>query len=334
MNKRKSLNAGPDLSPSRYLNKKEGNKKLIGLALLVLILAIISILTGAYDIGSEGGWHMVFITRIPRTLSLMLTGAAMAMSGLVMQLITQNKFVEPTTTGTIEWAGLGLILVYILVPSPTMVQRMGGAIVFSFFGTMIFFFFLRRVKLRSSLIVPIIGMMLGAVISAISTFVGLVFNMTQPLEVWFAGSFAQVQAGRYEFLWLIILISLAIYLYADRLTLAGLGEDVAKNLGLNYNRIVLLGTGLISLAVGIVASVIGNVPFLGLVVPNIVSLYRGDNLRSNLPWVSLMGMAIITASDIVARTIISPFEVPVSLILGSMGSLVFIIILLRTRKRV
>jgi iron complex transport system permease protein len=219
----------------------------------VLILGVISLFTGVYDIqGQEDGLEMFFITRVPRTAALMLTGAAMSMSGLVMQLLTQNRLVEPTTTGTIEWAGLGLVFVYLLFPGATLVQRMSGAIVFSFIGTMIFFLFLRRVKLRSSLIVPIIGMMLGAVISAISTFVGLVFQMTQNIETWFVGSFASIQIGRYEFLWLIIIVTIFIFIYADRLTLAGLGEDVSKSLGLNYNKIVLLGTGLISLAVGIV----------------------------------------------------------------------------------
>ena len=87
--------------------------------------------TGVYDIrGQEDGMEMFFITRVPRTVALMLTGAAMAMAGLVMQLITQNRFVEPTTTGTIEWSGLGLLFVYLLFPAPTLVQRMTGAIIF------------------------------------------------------------------------------------------------------------------------------------------------------------------------------------------------------------
>ena len=275
---------------------------------------------------------MIFITRIPRTVSLMLTGAAMSISGLVMQLITQNRLVESTTTGTIEWAGLGLVFVYLIFPAPTLVQRMTGAIVFSFIGTMIFFLFLRKIRLRSSLVVPIIGMMLGAVISAISTFIGLVFQMTQNIETWFVGSFASVQIGRYEYLWIIVVVTLVIFIYADRLTLAGLGEDIATSLGVNYNRIVILGTGLISLAVGIVAAVIGNLPFLGLIVPNIVSMYRGDDLRSNLPWVCVLGMGTITLCDIISRTIIMPFEVPVSLILGTVGAVVFIIILLKQRR--
>lgn len=299
----------------------------------VITLGIISLFTGVYDIfGREDGWDMFFITRIPRTVALMLTGAAMAMTGLIMQLMTQNKMVEPTTIGTTEWAGLGLLTVYLLIPSPSLVVRMTGAIIFSFVGTMVFFFFLRSVRLRSSLIVPIIGLMLGAVISALSTFMSLFFNMSQVIEGWFIGSFAPVQAGRYEYLWMIILVTFFIFLYANRLTLAGLGEDVATALGVNYKRLILLANLLIAVAVGIVASVIGNLPFLGLIVPNIISMIRGDDLRSNLPWVCVMGMGTIMLCDIVSRVIIMPFEVPVSLILGTVGAVVFILILLRQRR--
>lgn len=319
--------------PQLYNHNKIWTKPFILAIIVVIILGIISLFTGAYDIkGQEDGMDMFFITRVPRTAALMLTGAAMSMAGLVMQLITQNRLVEPTTTGTIEWSGLGLLLVYILFPAPSLVLRMTGAIIFSFIGTMIFFLFLRRVKLRSSLIVPIIGMMLGAIISAVSTFVGLIFQMTQNIETWFVGSFAPVQVGRYEYLWFIIIVTFLIFMFADRLTIAGLGEDVSTTLGVNYNRIVLLGTGLISFAVGIVAAVIGNLPFLGLIVPNIVSMYRGDDLRSNLPWVCVLGMGTITICDIISRTIIMPFEVPVSLILGTVGAVVFIVILLRQRR--
>lgn len=300
---------------------------------LVLALATASLFTGVYELRSAANdFDMFWITRVPRTLALMLTGAAMAMAGLVMQLITQNRLVEPTTTGTIEWAGLGLLAVYLLVPAPSLMMRMTGAILFAFIGTMVFFWFLRSVRLRSSLIVPIIGLMLGAVISAISTFLGLFFRASQAIEGWFVGSFASVQIGRYEYLWIIIGVTVCIFFLASRLTLVGLGEDVATSLGVNYNRLMLIATGLIALSVGVVATVIGNLPFLGLIVPNIVSMFRGDDLRSNLPWVCLIGMATILISDLISRTIIRPFELPVSLILGTVGAAVFIIILLRRRK--
>lgn len=308
-------------------------KDFIIASLIVLGLAIVSIMTGAYSIMSqEDGLDMVFITRIPRTLALMLTGLALSTSGLVMQLISQNRMVEPTTTGTIEWASLGLILVYILIPSPTMVQRMLGAIIFSFIGSMIFFLIIRKIKLKSSLYVPILGIMLAGVVSAFTTFISIEFDMMQALEIWFQGSFAGVQKGRYEFLFLIIGISIAIFFYADRLTMAALGEDFSTNIGLNYKRIILIANFLVSIAVGIVAAVIGKVPFLGLIVPNLVSLVKGDNLMENLPWTGLISMGVILLADIISRTIIAPFEVPVSLILGSFGSVFFIGLLLRTRR--
>ncbi|WP_193597953.1 ABC transporter permease [Microbacterium sp. YJN-G] len=306
---------------------------LIGI-LVVAALLIASLFTGVYDVtGAPDGGQMFQITRIPRTLALVLAGASMAMAGLVMQLLTQNRFVEPTTTGTTEWAGLGLLAVMVLVPQASIPLRMTAAVIAAFIGTMIFFLFLRRVSLRSSLIVPIIGIMLGAVVSAVSTYFALATNMLQSLGVWFAGSFTSVLRGQYEMLWIVAIAGVVIFIVADRLTVAGLGEEIATNIGVNYNRVVLLGTALIAVVTGVVTVVVGNLPFLGLIVPNIVSMVRGDDLRSNLPWVCLLGIAIVTACDLIGRTIIMPFEVPVSLILGVVGAVVFVALLLRQRRR-
>lgn len=308
-------------------------KLLVG-SVVVIGLLVLSLFTGVYDVvGAEDGSAMFAITRIPRTISIMLAGAAMAMSGLVMQLLTQNRFVEPTTTGTTEWAGLGLLTVMILAPGAGIPLRMLGAVLAAFIGTMVFFLFLRRVSLKSSLIVPIVGIMLGAVVSAVSTFVALQTDMLQNIGVWFAGSFTSVQRGQYEYLWIVALITVVIFIAADRFTIAGLGQEVSTGLGLNYNRIVLLGTALIAIATGVVTVVIGNLPFLGLIVPNLVSMVRGDDLRSNLPWVCLTGVAIVTVCDLVSRTVIQPFEVPVSLVLGILGAIVFVTMLLRQRRR-
>lgn len=308
-------------------------KQFLFACIIVALLIVISLHTGIYDIHtSDEGHAMLYITRIPRTISLLLTGIAMSVSGIVMQFITQNKMVEPTTTGTIEWAELGLLLVYIFIPSPSLFIRMTVAILFSFLGTMLFFLLLRNIKLKTSIMVPIVGMMLSAVISALSSFLALSFQASQIIENWFIGSFSGVQIGRYEYLWFIIIITVLIYLYADKISVAGLGKDIATSLGVNYNMVVLLGTALISLSVGVVASVIVNLPFLGLIVPNVVSMIRGDDLKSNLPWVCLLGMGTITFCDILSRSLIKPFEIPVSLILGTVGAIVFILILLRQRR--
>ncbi|MBN9178102.1 MAG: iron chelate uptake ABC transporter family permease subunit [Microbacterium sp.] len=307
---------------------------LLGGLAVVTALVVTSLFVGVYDVwGADDGGEMFLITRVPRTVGLVLAGAAMAMCGLVMQMLTQNRFVEPTTTGTTEWAGLGLLLVMLLFPEAPLMARMVGAVLAAFFGTMLFFLFLRRVMLTSSIIVPIVGMMLGAVVGAVSTFIALSTNMLQSMAIWFTGSFTSVLRGQYEPLWIVLLVVAVIFVAADRFTIAGLGKDVATGVGVDYDRVILIGTGLIALAAGVVTVVVGNLPFLGLIVPNVVSLVRGDDLRSNLPWVALGGIALITACDIVARVINMPFEVPVSLILAMVGSVVFILLLLRQRRR-
>lgn len=309
--------------------------KKLGLACLAVVaLLIASMAVGQYDIlGSADGWEMFQITRVPRTIALVLAGAAMAMCGLIMQMLTQNRFVEPTTTGTTEWAGLGLLTSYVLFPNGTIMTRMVMAVVFAFVGTMVFFAFLRKVTLRSSLIVPIVGIMLGAVVSSVSTFFALKTDLLQSLGVWFAGSFTSVIAGQYEVLWIVLAVVIAVFFYADRLTAAGLGEDIATNIGLNYNRVVLVGTSLVAIAAGVVTVTVGNLPFLGLIVPNIVSMMRGDDLRSNLPWVCLLGITIVTVCDILGRTVIAPFEMPVSVILGVVGAVVFIALIVKQVRR-
>ncbi len=324
--------------PTAARGSAEANRlfswKLLLAVIGVIGLLVLSLFTGVYDIfGADDGAEMFQITRVPRTIALVLAGAAMAMCGLVMQLLTQNRFVEPTTTGTTEWAGLGLMLTVILYPDASILARMLGAIIAAFIGTLIFFLFLRRVSLKSSLIVPIVGIMLGAVVGAISTFIAVQTDMLQSLGIWFAGSFTSILRGQYEILWVVGLVVIAVFITADRFTVAGMGKEIATNIGLNYGQVILIGTILVAIATGVVTVVVGNLPFLGLIVPNVVSMLRGDDLRSNLPWVCLLGIAIVTVCDIIGRIIVIPFEVPVSLILGVVGAAVFVILLLRQRRR-
>ena len=305
--------AGPPDAAATPARRRPGALGLTVAVALTAALLVASLFTGAYDVvGADDGAWMFALTRVPRTAALVLAGAAMAVSGLVMQMLTQNRFVEPTTTGTTEWAGLGLLAVTIVAPTATIATRMGVAIVTSFVGTMIFFLILRRLTLTSSLVVPIVGIMLGAVVGAVSSYLALATDTLQNLSVWFAGSFTSVFRGQYEPLWIVAGVVAVIVVVADRFTVAGLGKDVATNIGVSYERVVLLGAALVAVATGVVTVVVGNLPFVGLVVPNVVALLRGDDLRSNLPWVCVLGVGLVTACDLVGRIVIAPFEVPVA----------------------
>src|SRR5699024_10014602 len=150
-------------------------------------LVALSLFVGEYDVfNADDGAEMFGVTRVTRTIALVLAGASMAMTGLVMQVLTQNRFVEPTTTGTTEWAGLGLLITMILFLHAALLVKMSRAVVTASFGSMCFSACLQRVTLRTAVIVPIVGIRLGAVVGEISSYLALSTNMLQSLGIWFA----------------------------------------------------------------------------------------------------------------------------------------------------
>lgn len=327
-------------APAPRLRRRAARWYPRALVALVVALAITSLSVGGYDITpttlvtDPQAWAMFTISRIPRTLALVLAATAMSVCGVIMQTITQNRFVEPTTAGTSHWAGLGVLTMLIARPDATPMARMVVASVFAFAGTLLFLAVLRRVAVRGSIVVPLVGIMLGAVVGAVSTFLAGTFDLLQSMSAWRSGGFSSVVEGFYEPLWAVLVVAAIAWIAADRFTVAGLGRDFATNVGVHHGRIVLLGTTLVALATGITSVVVGFLPFLGLVVPNAVSLLRGDDLRSNLPWIVLTGTALILACDLVGRTVVAPMEIPASVILGAVGSVGFIVLVLAQRRHV
>lgn len=307
--------------------------------LVVGALLVASLMVGGYDITfanlfTADAWNMFLISRVPRTLALVFAGVAMSVSGVIMQVLTQNRFVEPTTIGTSQWAGFGILVMLILVPGASPLLRMTVATVFAFAGTVAFLAIVRRVSLQSSIVVPLIGIMLGAVVSAVTMYLAATFNLLQSMDAWRSGGFSSIVRGNYEPLWIVAITTVATFLLADRLTVAGLGRDLATNVGLRYERVVLLGTLVVAVATGVTSVVVGFLPFLGLIVPNMVSMVRGDDVRKNLPWVALVSVALILACDLVGRVVIAPLELPVSVVLGTVGAVGFIALVLRQRRHV
>jgi iron complex transport system permease protein len=116
---------------------------------------------------------------------------------------------------------------------------------------------------------------------------------------------------------------------ADRFSILGLGVDTVKGLGLNPDAIMRLGLVVVSVVTALVIVTVGMIPFVGLVVPNIVARRMGDNLRATLPITAASGACLVLACDIVARLVSFPYEVPVGLILGGVGALIFLWLLYR-----
>ncbi|WP_276894495.1 ABC transporter permease [Frischella perrara] len=305
---------------------------LIGLSLISLLTGVtnISFLTFMTDSDTR---DILFISRFPRTMALLLAGSAMSVAGLIMQLLTQNRFIEPSLAGTTQSASLGLLLVMVFVPEATIFFKMTIASLFALVGTALFMLILRKIVLKSALIVPLVGIMLGSVISAVTIFIAMYYGLLQSLWAWiYGGDFSGVLQGRYELLWLVGFLTLFACWVADSFTVAGMGREFAINVGLNYRSVMLMGLTVIALVTGIVISVVGLLPFIGLIVPNLISMIMGDNVRKTIPYVCIFGAGLVLVCDIIGRIVIAPFEIPASTILGGIGAIIFLYLLIKQAK--
>ena len=313
--------------------------KKIHLIIMLIILSLVSIFLGAKNInivdvlqGNSDALHLMAVSRFPRLISILVAGSAMSICGLIMQQISQNKFVSPTTGATIDSAQLGIVIAMVLIPGATVMQKAIIAFVFSLVGTLMFMTFLRNLKVKNIVFVPLVGIMFGNIIGSITTYIGYEFDIMQNVGSWMQGNFSMILKGNYELLYLAIPLMFLAFVYAHKFTVAGMGEDFATNLGLDYKRIVNLGLIIVSIVTVCVVITAGQIPYIGLIIPNIVSLYKGDNVHENIWDIALFGAIFVLICDIVARIMIYPYELSVGLTVGVIGSAIFLYLILRRKS--
>ncbi|CDQ20939.1 iron complex transport system permease protein [Halobacillus karajensis] len=308
------------------------------LVVVVCLLSVFSLFIGVSELSlfhvhmwDEQQWHVFWVSRIPRLISILIAGMSMAIGGLIMQQLSRNKFVSPTTAGTIDSARLGIVISLIFFSSASPLVQTGISFLFALGGTMIFMQILDKIKLKDAIFIPLIGIMLGNVISSITTFLAYRYDLIQSMSSWLQGDFSMILKGDYELLYISVPLVVLAYVFAHRFTIAGMGEDFSKNLGLNHKQVVYIGLFIVALMTAVVVLTVGAIPFLGLIVPNIVSIYRGDNLRNSLGHTALLGALFVLFCDILGRVIIYPYEIPIGLTVGVIGSGLFIYLLLRRK---
>ena len=302
---------------------------LILLALLVP-LALASLLLGVADLGAQ----VFALSRLPRTLAVLLTGAALAIAGVVMQQLVRNRFVEPGTTGTAEGAALGLLAITLWAPAAPIWAKMVVASLSAMAATALFLRLIRALPPREVLLVPLVGIVFSGVLGAVVTFIGWQTDLMQMIGIWLMmGEFSGVIAGRYELLWIAGGASVLAWAAADRFAILSLGPEAAIGLGLSPDAVMRLGLVVVSVTMALVIVPVGMIPFVGLVVPNIVSRRMGDNLRTTLPVTALAGAVLVLTCDIVGRLVRYPYEMPVGTVLGVLGAGLFLWLLYREPAR-
>lgn len=303
-----------------------------------VVLAVVSLFIGVVNIKptdllnfQSEETRLFFISRVPRLIAILLAGAGMSIAGLIMQSLSRNKFVSPTTAGTLDATRLGVLISMMMFANATYIQKISFAFIFALAGTLLFMQILNRVKFKDAIFIPLIGLMFGNILSSVTTFFAYKANIIQNMSAWLQGNFALIMKGRYELLYISVPVLIVAYIYANRFTVAGMGEDFAKNLGLSYKFVVNLGLVLVALLSTTVVLTVGVIPFLGLIIPNMISLFKGDNLSKTLPHTALLGMSFLLVCDILGRLIIYPYEIPISMTVGVIGSAIFLIMLFRGR---
>ncbi|MEP2689005.1 ABC transporter permease [Maribacter dokdonensis] len=318
---------------------------MVSLLGLLLVLAIVSLLVGVSDIsfldilsGESNDLKLLTLSRIPRTVALIITGIGISVCGLIMQQMTQNKFVSPTTAGTLDAVELGILGSLIFLPQENIYLKVFFALGITFFASLIFIKIADSIRYRSVIFIPIVGLLFGGIINSITTFFAFQFNIVQDvgagqdsIGAWMMGDFSGILKGNYEPIFLCLPAVVITYWFANKFTVVGMGQDFAKNLGLNFRAVLNIGLFCVSLTVSSIVVTVGTIPFLGLVIPNIVSLFLGDNLRKTLPYTAIVGACFLLLCDVISRLLIFPFEVPIGMTVGLIGGVLFLILLLRKK---
>ena len=303
---------------------------------LLILLSVISLFLGVSSVTMMGlfnledsQWQIFLDSRVPRLVSILIAGASLSICGLVMQQLSRNRFVSPTTAGTMDSARLGILLAILFFPGASMLLKTAIAVLVSFVGSLLFMSILSRLKFKDTIFVPLVGMMFGNVISSITAFIAYQQDLLQNLSGWLQGDFSLVMSGRYELLYFSLPMLIISYLFAQRFSIVGMGKDFATNLGLNYNQVLYIGLLIVSTVSSIIIVSVGVIPFLGLIVPNLVTLYLGDNLKKILSHTALLGAVFVLFCDILGRSLIYPYEISINAVVGVMGSGIFLYFLLK-----
>lgn len=276
--------------------------------------------------------ELLFVSRLPRTIAVILVGATLGVAGMVLQIVLKNRFIEPSMIGASQSAAVGVLVASLVFPASPLIFKMSFATLSALIGMGVFMLLLRHLPPHQKLMVPLIGIVFGNVIEAITTFIAYETDSLQLLSVWFSGDFSGVLSGRYELLWLTAVLAVVIYVMADKLSIAGLGQNISTSLGVNYRRMTWLALIVVAMITAVVVVTIGQIPFIGLVVPNIISRLAGDRLRQNLTAIVLLGSNLVLFCDILGRVVNTPYEVPISTVFGICGTLIFLYLLFKRKS--
>ena len=318
--------------------QRQNIRWLLCLSVLMLLALLLSLCAGEQWI-SPGDWFtprgelFVWQIRLPRTLAVLLVGAALAISGAVMQALFENPLAEPGLLGVSNGAGVGLIAAVLLGQGQLPNWALGlCAIAGALIITLILLRFARRHLSTSRLLLAGVG--LGIICSALMTW-AIYFSTSvdlRQLMYWMMGGFGGVDWRQSWLMLALIPVLLWICCQSRPMNMLALGEISARQLGLPlwfWRNVLVAATGWM---VGVSVALAGAIGFIGLVIPHILRLCGLTDHRVLLPGCALAGASALLLADIVARLALAAAELPIGVVTATLGAPVFIWLLLKARR--
>ncbi|HCO9729249.1 TPA: vitamin B12 ABC transporter permease BtuC [Escherichia coli] len=318
--------------------QRQNIRWLLCLSVLMLLALLLSLCAGEQWI-SPGDWFtprgelFVWQIRLPRTLAVLLVGAALAISGAVMQALFENPLAEPGLLGVSNGAGVGLIAAVLLGQGQLPNWALGlCAIAGALIITLILLRFARRHLSTSRLLLA--GVALGIICSALMTW-AIYFSTSvdlRQLMYWMMGGFGGVDWRQSWLMLALIPVLLWICCQSRPMNMLALGEISARQLGLPlwfWRNVLVAATGWM---VGVSVALAGAIGFIGLVIPHILRLCGLTDHRVLLPVCALAGASALLLADVVARLALAAAELPIGVVTATLGAPVFIWLLLKAGR--
>ncbi|MEC9490618.1 MAG: iron ABC transporter permease [Halanaerobiales bacterium] len=318
------------------------------LASLLILAAsfFLAVTFGAADISAAQVWQALTASgtgddiliiqeiRLPRAVAAVIVGAALAVAGAIMQGMTRNPLADPGLFGLTAGANAALALAIALFPA----LNYFGNILASFIGAavgagLVFGVASLNKKGFSPFRIVLAGSAVSTFLYALAKGIGLYFQISKDVSMWTAGGLVGISWTQLKLIIPFVLVGLtAAFFLSRQLTILSLKEEIAVGLGQNIFRIKVLLFIIIIVLTGASVALVGNIVFLGLMIPHIVRAAVGRDYRFVLPLSALSGSAFMLLADLLARTINAPYETPVVAVVAMLG-LPFFLIIVNKRRR-
>lgn len=301
-------------------------------ALLLIMIASISI--GVSDIGwrdiidsftafdSSSTSHIIIRDlRIPRILAAALVGAFLAVSGVIMQALTLNPLASPSIMGVTSGSAFMIAFAFAFYPQSSYWQLILWSFAGAGLGTgMVFLIGSLSKRGLTPVKLALAGAAVSALLQSLSTIIAIHFNVARDISFWFAGGVAGVRMESVRLIGILAFAGLIVAFALSRsLTIMGLGEEMAKGLGIRIGWIKFVSVLVVLILTGAAVSIAGTVGFVGLVIPHIAKKVMGMNYRWVIPGSAVFGAGLLVLADIAARTINPPYETPVGALTALIG---------------